>query len=128
MSAWNRGKTQTRHINVGTAFGQQQKNLIHHDDSHIKGTKGLNNLGNTCYMNAAIQCLFHTEDLRKYFLQDDRGIEINRNNPEKSEGNNMAKEFRHLIKNLCNGQGKIYPSELKCAVANEDALFSDYSQ
>ena len=32
------------------------------------GLSGLVNLGNTCYMNSAIQCFSHTEKLRQYFL------------------------------------------------------------
>ena len=33
-----------------------------------KGVAGLYNLGNTCYMNCSLQCLSHTKDLTKYFL------------------------------------------------------------
>ena len=36
---------------------------------HIPGVKGLQNLGNTCYLNAAVQCLAHTPPFKYYFLR-----------------------------------------------------------
>lgn len=33
-----------------------------------KKTKGLENIGNTCYMNAAIQVLANTPYFRQYFV------------------------------------------------------------
>lgn len=34
------------------------------------GCTGLNNVGNTCYMSAALQCMQHVEELTRYFLSE----------------------------------------------------------
>lgn len=44
------------------------------------GLNGLLNLGNTCFMNSAIQCLVHTPEFAQYF-REDYHKEINWKNP-----------------------------------------------
>lgn len=38
--------------------------------SSVPGTMGLVNMGNTCFMNSALQCLAHTKELIEYFLSE----------------------------------------------------------
>lgn len=46
-----------------------------------KGVTGLQNLGNTCFMNSGLQCLSNTTELTKYFLFDLYKKDINAKNP-----------------------------------------------
>lgn len=57
---------------------------------------GLGNMGNTCFMNSTLQCLAHTESLRRYFLSGNYEADLNRDNPL-GTGGELATQFAHLM-------------------------------
>lgn len=48
------------------------------DNRSTAGLVGLTNLGNTCFLNAPVQCLSHSPVLRDYFLNELHFYEINK--------------------------------------------------
>ena len=101
-----------------------------HDDianyTSSGGIHGFRNLGNTCFMNAGLQCITHCEALSTYFLSG----EYKNDNLNSDNEKGLVQEFERFVSEIWteNNNYTISPSQMRKKFVELEDEFNNYSQ
>jgi ubiquitin carboxyl-terminal hydrolase 8 len=91
---------------------------------------GLTNLGNTCFLNAALQVLSHTAPLTRYFLSCQFVRDLNESNPL-GTGGKLATAYYGILRDLWMNSAMLTsasPGRLKRSIAHLNPQFAGFLQ
>jgi len=112
---------------VGEPINSSRRRLETRSPSgQIRMAVGLTNLGNTCYMNSALQCVCSTPALIRYFRNDTWRGDINRK--RSSMKGRLAKAFGELMVQLSTQSTCVRPQKVKEVIGRLAPQFAGYRQ
>ena len=115
-------------LKIKNNFSINNNNKLSNNIIIYSGICGLNNIGNTCYFNSALQCLFHSKPLIELLKNDNILNEINYENPLGSNGL-IIQTFQKLLKDSLNGNySSINPSSLLHYISLKRSQFNNRNQ
>lgn len=90
------------------------------------GLRGLYNLGNTCFLNSALQAISHCTGLTEYFLSQKYRADLNFENPLGMKGQ-LAEPYARILFQLWNGETSPF-SPLEVLMSKFNGMFCGYRQ
>jgi ubiquitin carboxyl-terminal hydrolase 4/11/15 len=93
------------------------------------GLVGFQNLGFTCFMNSALQCVMHSPGMKNYFLSGLFQTHLNLDNPLGTKDAELAKVFAKLTQVYWSGEETVIaPWSLKKVISKFSPQFIGYDQ
>ncbi|KAI5943247.1 ubiquitin carboxyl-terminal hydrolase 2 isoform X4 [Manis javanica] len=121
-SPWEKSQSQASGSSRSSDSGRDTMN-----SKSAQGLAGLRNLGNTCFMNAILQCLSNTRELRDYCLQRLYTRDLSHSSKAHTA---LMEEFAKLLQTIWTSSPNdvVSPSEFKTQIQRYAPRFVGYNQ
>nr|XP_026499337.1 ubiquitin carboxyl-terminal hydrolase 33 [Vanessa tameamea] len=113
-------------ISVNSDEDLDADDMEYDEEQRPKGLVGLQNMGNTCYMNAALQALSNTQPLTSYFLECAAAVAVLADDAKPG----LSRAYQKLIKEMWSRKtrGYVVPNGILYGIRNVHPMFRGYHQ